>query len=106
MRKQVSARAGGSRRLGSGARVERCLMRGLEGKVALVAGAAGGNNGGGAAGRGAEEGMSVVVADLNGTNAQRVVDKIIAGGGKAEARSFDISDESSYEELIKFTVEH
>jgi NAD(P)-dependent dehydrogenase (short-subunit alcohol dehydrogenase family) len=81
-------------------------MRGLEGKVALVAGAAEGNIGGETAVRLAEEGMSVVVADLNGTNAQRVVDKIIAGGGKAEARSFDISDESSYEELIKFTVEH
>jgi NAD(P)-dependent dehydrogenase (short-subunit alcohol dehydrogenase family) len=80
-------------------------MRGLEGKVALIAGAAEGNIGGETAIRLAEEGMAVVVADLNATNAQRVAAKITAAGGKAEARAFDITDESSYEDLIRFTVE-
>ncbi|MGN9805653.1 SDR family NAD(P)-dependent oxidoreductase [Micromonospora sp. L32] len=80
-------------------------MRGLTGKVALVAGAAPGNIGGATAIRLAEEGMLVVAADLNQAAAQTVVDEITAAGGTAVARSFDITDGQSYRELINFTVD-
>jgi NAD(P)-dependent dehydrogenase (short-subunit alcohol dehydrogenase family) len=56
-------------------------MRGLEGKVAIVAGAAPGSIGGATAVRLAQEGMKVVAADLNETGAQAVVDEIKAVGG-------------------------
>jgi NAD(P)-dependent dehydrogenase (short-subunit alcohol dehydrogenase family) len=68
-------------------------MRGLQGKVALVAGAAPGNIGAATAIRLAEEGTSVVAADLNESAARAVADEIKALGGKAIARSFDITDE-------------
>ena len=79
-------------------------MRGLEGKVALVAGAAPGNIGAATAVRLAEEGTSVVAADLNESAARAVVDEIQALGGKAIARSFDITDEASYKDLVDDTV--
>ena len=79
-------------------------MRGLEGKVAIVAGAAPGNIGAATAVRLAEEEAAVVVADLNESAAQSVVDEIRELDGRAVARSFDISDEASYKELIDFTV--
>jgi NAD(P)-dependent dehydrogenase (short-subunit alcohol dehydrogenase family) len=79
-------------------------MRGLEGKVALVAGAAPGNIGAATAVRLAEEGTSVVVADLNESAARAVADEIQALGGKAIARSFDITDEASYKDLVDVTV--
>ncbi|GGN64383.1 oxidoreductase [Streptomyces albiflavescens] len=80
-------------------------MRGLQDKVAIVAGAAAGNIGGATAIRLAEEGMRVVAADLNEANAKAVADTITAAGGTAVAKAFDITDESSYKELISFTVE-
>ncbi|MEU4716865.1 SDR family NAD(P)-dependent oxidoreductase [Micromonospora purpureochromogenes] len=80
-------------------------MRGLTGKVALVAGAAPGNIGGATAIRLAEEGMLVVAADLHQAAAQTVVDEITAAGGTAVARSFDITDGQSYRELINFTAD-
>ena len=79
-------------------------MRGLKGKIALVAGAAPGNIGGATAIRLAEEGASVVAADLNESAARAVVDEIHALGDKAIARSFDITDEASYKELVDDTV--
>jgi NAD(P)-dependent dehydrogenase (short-subunit alcohol dehydrogenase family) len=79
-------------------------MRGLKGKVAIVAGAAPGNIGGATAVRLAEEGSAVVAVDLNEPGAQAVVDEIQASGGKAMARAFDISDEASYKELVEGTV--
>ncbi|MDT7791218.1 MAG: hypothetical protein QOD59_654 [Mycobacterium sp.] len=79
-------------------------MRGLEGKVALVAGAAPGNIGAATAIRLAQEGTSVVAADLNEAAARAVADEIQALGGKAIARSFDITDEASYRELVDDTV--
>ena len=79
-------------------------MRGLEGKVALVAGAAPGNIGAATALRLAAEGTAVVAADLNGAAARAVVDEIRASGGKAIARAFDISDEASYKELVDTTI--
>ncbi|MCM0674809.1 SDR family oxidoreductase [Micromonospora phytophila] len=80
-------------------------MRGLKDKVAIVAGAAPGNIGGATAIRLAEEGMSVVAADLDQAAAQTVVDDITAAGGTAVARGFDITDEQSYRDLITFTVD-
>ena len=79
-------------------------MRGLKDKVAIVAGAAPGNIGGVTAIRLAEEGMSVVVADLDEAASKSVVDEIAAFGGKAASRPFDITDETSYAELVDFTV--
>ena len=64
-------------------------MRGLKGKVAIVAGAAPGNIGAATAVRLAEEGAVVVAADLNEAAAQAVVDNIRALGGRAAARSFN-----------------
>jgi NAD(P)-dependent dehydrogenase (short-subunit alcohol dehydrogenase family) len=80
-------------------------MRGLKGKIAIVAGAAPGNIGGATAIRLAEEGMLVVAADLNQAAAQTVVDGITASGRTAVARGFDITDEGSYRDLVTFTVE-
>ncbi|MBU3866919.1 SDR family NAD(P)-dependent oxidoreductase [Streptomyces sp. 4503] len=79
-------------------------MRGLKDKVAVVAGAAPGSIGGATAVRLAEEGMTVVVADLNETAAQKVAAEIRATGGEATARQFDITNEDSYASLIDFAV--
>lgn len=79
-------------------------MRGLRGKVAIVAGAAPGSIGGATAVRLAEEGMAVVAADLNESAARAVVDEIRASDGRAFARPFDITDEASYHELVDFTA--
>ncbi|MFI6060098.1 SDR family NAD(P)-dependent oxidoreductase [Streptomyces sp. NPDC051286] len=79
-------------------------MRGLKGKVAVVAGGAPGGIGGATAVRLAEEGMSVVVADLNESAAQKVAAEIRKAGGEATARQFDITNEDSYAGLIDFTV--
>ncbi|WP_406387423.1 SDR family NAD(P)-dependent oxidoreductase [Streptomyces sp. NBC_00887] len=80
-------------------------MQGLRGKVALIAGAAEGNIGAATAIRLAREGMHVVTADLNEANAKAVADEITAAGGSAVAKAFDITDETSYKELIEFTVD-
>jgi NAD(P)-dependent dehydrogenase (short-subunit alcohol dehydrogenase family) len=79
-------------------------VRGLKDKVVIVAGAAPGNIGAATAVRLAEEGAVVVAADLNAAAAQAVVDSIRALGGRAAARSFNITDEASYKELVDFTV--
>ena len=79
-------------------------MRGLKGKVAIVAGAAPGNIGAATAVRLAEDGVAVVTADLNETAARSVADVIRASGGRALAQSFDITDEASYRRLVDFAV--
>ena len=79
-------------------------MRGLRDKVAIVAGGAPGNIGGATAIRLAQEGMKVVVGDLNAAAAQLVADVIKSSGGYAIARGFDITDESAYKSLIEFTA--
>ena len=79
-------------------------MRGLQDKVAIIAGAAPGNIGGATALRLAQEGMRVTAADFNEAAAQAVVDEIKSAGGSAVARQFDISEEKSYQELVDFTA--
>jgi NAD(P)-dependent dehydrogenase (short-subunit alcohol dehydrogenase family) len=79
-------------------------VRGLKDKVIIIAGAAPANIGGATAIRLAEEGAIVVAADLNQAAAQTVVDQIVAAGGTAVARGFDITDEASFKGLVDFTV--
>ena len=78
-------------------------MRGLENKVAIVAGG-GSGIGAATAARLAEEGASVVVADLNGPNATATAAGITDKGGRAIAHEFDISDEGSVVGMIEATV--
>ena len=80
-------------------------MRGLKGKTAIIAGAAPGNIGGATAIRLAQEGAKVIAADLNQAAAQAVVDEIKSARGYAVAKRFDITDEASYQELIRFAVQ-
>jgi NAD(P)-dependent dehydrogenase (short-subunit alcohol dehydrogenase family) len=79
-------------------------MRGLQDKVAIVAGAAPGNIGGATALRLAQEGMNVIAADLDEAAAAAVVDEINSAGGCAASRGFDITEEASYDELVGFTA--
>ena len=73
-------------------------MRGLEGKVAVVAGGAGGI-GTATSMRLAEEGCKVVVGDLS-DEASTVAAAITAAGGDAISCTVDISDDKSVEALI------
>jgi NAD(P)-dependent dehydrogenase (short-subunit alcohol dehydrogenase family) len=79
-------------------------MRGLKGKVAVIAG---GGTGIGAATalRLAEEGVSVAVGDINLKAAEEVVGKIAAAGGNAIAVHFDVSNDDSVRNLIATAVE-
>src|SRR5215469_13589167 len=79
-------------------------MRGLQDKVAIVAGGVAGNIGGAAATRLAEEGVRVVIGDLNEGGAQALADQIKSAGGDAIGRELDISDESSFAGLIEFAA--
>ncbi|HTJ64414.1 MAG TPA: SDR family oxidoreductase [Alphaproteobacteria bacterium] len=79
-------------------------MRGLKGKVAVIAG---GGTGIGAATaiRLAEEGVSVAVGDINIRAAEEVVGNIAAAGGNAIAVHFDVSDDESVRNLVATAVE-
>lgn len=68
-------------------------------KTALVTGGASGI-GEAAARRFAQEGATVVVADLNIAGAERVAGAIVADGGKAAAIALDIASEESNEALF------
>jgi NAD(P)-dependent dehydrogenase (short-subunit alcohol dehydrogenase family) len=78
-------------------------VRGLQGKVTLVAG---GGSGIGAATalRLAQDGASVIVGDINADNADKVVARIVEAGGSALSVPFDIADEGSVDELVGRTV--
>jgi NAD(P)-dependent dehydrogenase (short-subunit alcohol dehydrogenase family) len=69
----------------------------LSGRVALVTGAGGTSVGTGAAiARGlAAQGALVVVNDVDGPAADRVVDEITAAGGGATAAIFDVTDQAA-----------
>jgi NAD(P)-dependent dehydrogenase (short-subunit alcohol dehydrogenase family) len=79
-------------------------MRGLLGKVAVVAGAATGI-GAATAIRLAEEGATVVVGDIDGGGAERVAARIAEAGGRATAVRFDVADDRSVGNLVRTAVE-
>ena len=72
-------------------------MRGLGGTVAIVAGG-GSGIGAAAAARLAEEGVQVVVGDLDGANAEKVAASI---GDRAVACQFDIATEEGADTLVQ-----
>jgi NAD(P)-dependent dehydrogenase (short-subunit alcohol dehydrogenase family) len=79
-------------------------VRGLRGKVALVAGG-GSGIGAATAGRLAEEGVSVVVGDLDAANAVGVAARITDAGGSAMPVPFDIADEASVDDIVVRTLD-
>jgi NAD(P)-dependent dehydrogenase (short-subunit alcohol dehydrogenase family) len=79
-------------------------VRGLPGKVVIVAGA-GSGIGAATAVRLGEEGVSVVVGDVHAHNAKAVATSILDKGGSAFAVTFDIADEVSVEDLVRRTTE-
>src|SRR5882757_8836752 len=78
-------------------------LRGLPGKIVIVAGAATGI-GAATAKRLGAEGCSVVVGDVAAEAAQQTADAIVAAGGQAVARTFDLADPSSVAALIEFAA--
>ncbi len=79
-------------------------MRGLNGKVAVVAGGAGGI-GTATSIRLAEEGARVVVGDLDEQSACAVADEIARRGGTAVAIPFDIGIEDDVARLVAAAVD-
>ncbi len=79
------------------------MARRMEGKVALITGGASGI-GRGCALRFAEEGASIVVADLNGERAEKVAAEVIAAGGKADTAVVDTSSEESNDAMVAAAV--
>ena len=79
-------------------------MRGLSGRVVVVAGGAGGI-GTATSMRLAEEGARVLVADLNESAAEEVAARIVSAGGTARATKIDLRDESSVAAAIALAVD-
>lgn len=80
-------------------------MRRLEGRPAIVTGAASGI-GEATAKRLASEGALVVVADINKPGAETVAHAIEQAGGRAIALSMDLNDEDSIRAMIAATIAH
>lgn len=72
----------------------------LKNKVAIITGS-GAGIGEGSAMLLASQGANVVVADIDGSQAQRVADAIVAAGGKAIACTTDVSDEAQVVAMIE-----
>lgn len=81
------------------------MVRGLDGKVIIVAGA-GSGIGSETAKRLASEGARVIVGDYVRDNAQAVADTIAAAGCTAVAVQFDQSDDASVGALVGAAIEH
>ena len=75
----------------------------LEGKVAIVTGAARGM-GEVEARLFAEEGATVVLCDVSDDDGQRVADDIVAHGGAATYLHLNVTDEANWEEVIGDTM--
>jgi len=75
----------------------------LEGKVAIVTGGAQGM-GRAISLRYAEEGASVVVADMNLVGAEGVAKEILASGGQAAAVSVDVRDQAQVQNMVETAV--
>ena len=76
----------------------------VQGRVAIVTGAASGI-GKASAIRLAEEGATVICADLNGSGAEATALKIIADGGRAMAVEIDISDSAQCDAAVSKAVD-
>jgi NAD(P)-dependent dehydrogenase (short-subunit alcohol dehydrogenase family) len=76
----------------------------FENKVAMVTGA-GSGIGAAIAGRLAEEGATVIVADLNETAARKVAAQIERDGGIAAAVEQDVGDPASVERSVAFALD-
>jgi D-sorbitol dehydrogenase (acceptor) len=76
----------------------------LEGKVAAVTGA-GSGMGRAIALAYAREGARVVIADLNPSAGQRVVDEIVANGGEAIATETDVRKQADAQAMVDTAVE-
>jgi NAD(P)-dependent dehydrogenase (short-subunit alcohol dehydrogenase family) len=80
------------------------MKLGLDGKIAVVTGA--GSGIGAAVSRQlAEEGVKVVVADLDSEAARAVAAEICSDGGKAREYAVDVVDAEAVRKLVEFTVE-
>lgn len=76
----------------------------LEGRVAIITGG-GSGLGEASSKRFAEEGASVVVADMNLDAANRVVEEITTAGGTASAVHVDVTDEASNHAMAAHALE-
>jgi NAD(P)-dependent dehydrogenase (short-subunit alcohol dehydrogenase family) len=79
-------------------------VRGLAGKVVVLAGGAGGI-GTATCMRLAEEGATVVVGDLDGAAAEAIAARITAAGGQAAGTGVDVRDEASVARLFALAVD-
>ena len=80
------------------------LSRSIEGKVALITGAASGM-GRATAHLFADEGAAVAVTDINGDGVEAVAEEIRGAGGRARAWNFDVSNAERAREVVEETVE-
>ena len=73
----------------------------LQDKIALITGA-GSGIGEATAKTFAREGATVVIADIDDTNGQRVVEEIRRTGGRAEYTHADMGEPAEIESMISF----